>query len=82
MEKQISEIDGKVDNILMLLQGNELDKNDNGFLGKVNTLEKKVSSLEDFKKKVVISCGLLLALPTAYGIFSLIAQFIKQIAGK
>lgn len=78
VDTQMKDVDKKVSSILQLLKGNELDRNDNGFVGEVNDLRTRVEKLEDLKKKVIY-IGIGVSFPTSYGLASLIAQFIKSL---
>lgn len=50
---EVDELKKKLDEVLSLLRGNILDKNDNGFIGSVNDLEKRVTTLEKWKDRIV-----------------------------
>lgn len=50
---EVDELKKKLDEVLSLLRGNILDKSDNGFIGSVNDLEKRVSTLEKWKDRIV-----------------------------
>lgn len=50
---EVDELKKKLDEVLSLLRGNTLDKSDSGFIGSVNDLEKRVSTLEKWKDRIV-----------------------------
>jgi hypothetical protein len=50
---EIDELKKKLDEVLSLLRGNTLDKNDQGFIGSVNDLEKRVSALEKWRDRII-----------------------------
>jgi len=50
---EVEELKKKLDEVLSLLRGNTLDKNDQGFIGSVNDLEKRVSALEKWRDRLV-----------------------------
>lgn len=50
---EVDELKKKLDEVLSLLRGNILDKSDNGFIGSVNDLEKRVTTLEKWKDRIV-----------------------------
>lgn len=87
LKMELDQLDKKVDTILHLLQGNEMDR-ETGLVHQVKTLkkdnedlEKRVEKLEMFKHRIIwVSVGL--ALPTTYGAASLLYQFFKAITGK
>lgn len=50
---EIDELKKKLDEVLSLLRGNILDKNDQGFIGSVNDLEKRVTGLEKWRDRII-----------------------------
>jgi hypothetical protein len=74
---EIDELKKKLDEVLSLLRGNTLDKNDQGFIGSVNDLEKRVTSLEKWRDRIiwmVIGMGL----PASVGVIEILKKiFIK-----
>ena len=50
---EISTIDMKVTSILTLLQGNTIDKDDKGLVGRINRNDLRISKLERMKDKVI-----------------------------
>lgn len=61
----------KLDKILTLLRGNELDKNDNGIVGKINDMDTRLYKLEMTKNRLFwILIGM--SFPTGIGIGKLI----------
>lgn len=76
LEKQMREIDEKLTRMLMMLTGNVLDKNDTGFIGKVNDLESRMEKLEKFRDKAVyLIIGA--SLTTGFGISKVIELLMK-----
>lgn len=72
---EIDELKKKLDEVLILLRGNTLDKNDQGFTGAVNDLEKRVSVLEKWKDRVVwmvIGMGI----PASVGIIEILKKLL------
>ncbi len=68
----------KVDKIIGLLQGNELDPNDDGLVGAINDLSKRLVKLEKLKDKIFyVVVGM--SLPAGYGITKLIADFGNKV---
>jgi hypothetical protein len=53
VDEKVREVDHKLSRMLMMLTGNELDKNDNGFIGQVDQLEKRVKDLEKFRDRAI-----------------------------
>jgi hypothetical protein len=74
---EIDELKKKLDEVLSLLRGNTLDKNDQGFIGSVNDLEKRVTSLEKWRDRIVwmvIGMGI----PASVGVVEILKKiFIK-----
>jgi hypothetical protein len=75
LKDKVDEIDNKVSLMLSLLQGNKLDKNDNGVIGTVDEIDKRRKSLEDWKKGTIryikgIAIGI--AIPSSIGIVKLL----------
>lgn len=85
-KEKVDEIGEKVTSILSLLRGNVLDKNDQGIIGTVDDIDKRLKSLEDWKKgSIRYAKGLLLgmAIPSSIGIVKLleiIMDLIKHIS--
>lgn len=53
MQNDMRALNGKVDKIIDILSGNELDKNDSGVVGDVRQLKARVTKLERWKDRVV-----------------------------
>jgi hypothetical protein len=72
---EIEELKKKLDEVLSLLRGNTLDKNDQGFIGVVNDLEKRVTTLEKWKDRIVwmfIGMGI----PASVGIMEILRKLL------
>lgn len=72
---EIDELKKKLDEVLSLLRGNILDRNDQGFIGAVDDLSKRVSSLEKWRDRgiwMVIGMGL----PASVGIIEILKKII------
>lgn len=86
LKEKVDEIGEKVTSILTLLRGNVLDKNDQGIIGTVDDIDKRLKSLEDWKKGSIrylkgIAIGI--AIPSSIGIVKLleiIMDIIKNIS--
>lgn len=64
----------RVDKIIALLQGNELDDEDTGLIGTINDMMARLIKLEKLKDRIsYIVIGM--SLPAGYGITKLIAAF-------
>lgn len=72
---QFKDMIKKVDEIYYYIVGNKLDPS-SGMTTRINKMEEKIKTLEDFKKKV-IWVGVGMALPTTYGVFELLSKFLK-----
>jgi hypothetical protein len=74
---EIDELKKKLDEVLSLLRGNHLDKNDQGFIGSVNDLEKRMTTLEKWKDRIVwMFLGM--GIPASVGIVEILKKiFIK-----
>jgi hypothetical protein len=77
LKDKVDEIGEKVTSILTLLRGNILDKNDQGVIGIVDDLVKRVTNLEKWKDRMVwmvIGMGL----PASVGIMEILKKiFLK-----
>jgi len=72
---EVDELKKKLDEVLSLLRGNTLDKNDQGFIGSVNDLEKRVSGLEKWKDRIVwMFIGM--SIPASIGIVEILRKLI------
>ena len=70
---EVDELKMKLDEVLSLLRGNILDKSDNGFIGSVNDLEKRVSTLEKWKDRIVwLFIGM--GLPARVGVIEILKK--------
>lgn len=70
---EVDELKKKLDEVLSLLRGNTLDKNDQGFIGIVDDLHKRVTSLEKWKDRIVwmvIGMGL----PASVGVIEILKK--------
>ena len=78
IEHQIDQVDAKVSNILSLLKGNDLDKDDKGMIGIQNDHETRITRLErmvDKGKYFLIG----MAIPAGWGMTDLISKlFLKH----
>jgi hypothetical protein len=50
--KTVHSMNDNVKKMVILLQGNDFDKNDNGMIGEVTELRKRVARLEKFKDRM------------------------------
>jgi hypothetical protein len=75
--QEVDELKKKLDEVLSLLRGNTLDKNDQGFIGSVKDLVKRVAVLEKWKDRIVwmfIGMGL----PASVGVIEILKKiFLK-----
>lgn len=81
-KEKVDEIGEKVTSILTLLRGNVLDKNDQGIIGTVDDIDKRLRSLEDWKKGSIrylkgIAIGI--AIPSSIGIVKLLEILMEVI---
>lgn len=71
-------LERKVDRILLLLQGNELDENDNGLIGRIVEMDARLRKLESLKNKLIyIIMGM--AFAGGYGITELFGKIAESI---
>lgn len=74
---KVDDIDEKVTSILTLLRGNALDKSDNGIIGAVDSLERRLAILEKWKDRIVWMV-LGMGLPASVGIMEILKKiFLK-----
>ena len=67
IKREIGEVKQNVTSMLQILKGHELDKTDTGIIGRVDSIEGRVTKLErvfDRGKYLIIG----MALPAGYGI--------------
>ena len=75
LKEKVDEIGEKVTSILSLLRGNALDKNDQGIIGTVDDIDKRLKTLEDWKKgsiRYVKGIAIGIAIPSSIGIVKLL----------
>jgi hypothetical protein len=53
VKNEVSKLNSKMDRVINILSGNELDKNDNGLVGDVRQLKLRVAKLERWKERVI-----------------------------
>lgn len=53
MKNEMSQLNKKVDKIIDILSGNDLDRNDNGVVGDVRQLKMRVAKLERWRDRVI-----------------------------
>lgn len=71
-------LEWKVDQILTLLRGNPLDKDDNGLVGVVNILDKRVMKLEKLRNKILwVVVGM--SIPSGFGITKILMAVAEAI---
>ncbi len=71
IKREVNILNSKVDRLLELIRGNDLDVNDLGILGIVNSNKNKIEKLEKLKDKFVwILIGM--SMPTSFGILQVI----------
>ena len=61
----------KLDKILILLIGNEFDKNDNGIVGKINDMDERLKKLETMRSRLIWTI-VGMSFPTGVGVGKLI----------
>lgn len=74
---EVDELKKKLDEVLSLLRGNILDKTDQGFIGSVNDLEKRVTGLEKWKDRIVwmfIGMGI----PASIGVVEILRKLLTH----
>lgn len=73
-EKRVEDIGKKVDNILQLLRGNDLDKHDSGMVGVVNEIDQRVERLEKWKDRLI--AGIIgMSIPASIGLKEIFIGF-------
>ena len=75
---ELHDINKKLNKMLMLLQGNDLDRKDTGIVGQLDDQGERLARLEKFKDRAVyIFIGM--AAPASWGIIQmLITLFVKK----
>lgn len=77
IEKQVGEIDDKVTNILTILRGHEMDRDDKGMIGVQNDHERRITRLEKY-----VNNGfwfiLGISIPAGWGIIDIIQKIILK----
>lgn len=77
IEKQLSQLDSKMNNVLQLLKGNELDRDDKGMVGVQTDHDVRLSRLE--KMTVQLKYFLYgMALPASWGLIDVLQKLILK----
>ncbi|MCO5238881.1 MAG: hypothetical protein M9904_02390 [Chitinophagaceae bacterium] len=53
LDEKVEDVSRKLDNVLQLLRGNDLDKQDTGLVGVVNDIDARVIRLEKWKDRLI-----------------------------
>lgn len=76
LEAQVRKIDRKLDQLLNIVGGNELDKDDKGILGVKNDHEKRIRRLEKIGNAAIwFLIGL--SVPAGWGIIDILRTIVK-----
>lgn len=74
----VEDMNQNVNLVVMLLRGNEFDKNDNGMIGELNDYKKRLERLEKFKDRMfwilITAAGV-----TGLNLFQLIDLVVKAL---
>jgi len=71
-------VEQKVDLVLYLLQGNPIDKDDNGLIGLVNNMDSRIKKLEKLRNKILwVLVGI--ALPGGVGVAKILGAIAEVI---
>lgn len=76
IQAQVTLIDEKLDHVLSILTGNELDKEAGGMIKAVRMHEKRISSLEKFRDRLIIIV-VVASFFSGYGFWALVNKLIK-----
>lgn len=76
IQSQVIKIDEKLDNVLSILTGNELDKEEGGMIKKVKDHEIRISSLEKSRYTLLIILAVASILG-GYSLWDIINKLIK-----
>lgn len=80
LEDQLRDLQNKVGTLLILLQGNPLDKNDDGLFGRLLQMEERLKKVENWKQRVAWTfVGMML--PASYGIASFVTTHFFHLKG-
>lgn len=77
LESKIDQIDSKLNQVIDALVGNPLVGSKNGLSSRVENIEKDVQDLRDFKKKIIYTVTMIVALGTVLQYFVKIIYDIK-----
>lgn len=74
--EEVAKQTNNISTILILLTGNKIDRDDKGIVGKINSIEKRVETLEKWKDRVFwIVIGM--SFPAGVGTWELLSQLLK-----
>jgi hypothetical protein len=74
----ITRLDSGLARIETFLKGNELDKDDKGLVGRVNSTEERLKSLEKFRDRAIY-IGIGMGLPAGIGAWEIVRGLITKL---
>ena len=77
IQTQVENIDEKLDHILNILIGNELDKEGGGMIKTVRAHEQRILTLEKFRDRLIIVV-VVASIFAGYGFWDIVNKFIKS----
>ena len=77
LEQQVETVDNKVDSILSILRGNDMNKDDRGMIGRQNEHERRINALEKLKDRSMwFLIGL--SIPAGWGMVDIIGKILSK----
>lgn len=78
LKKELQQVNDKLNSIITLLNGHELDSDSGGLVHKVNIAESRIAKVEQFKDRITyVAVGM--AIPASWGIIDIVSKVILAV---
>lgn len=78
LQRELRAVNDKLNSIITLLNGHELDTDSGGLVHKVNSIESRIFDVERFKDRITyVALGM--AIPASWGIIDIVSKVILAV---
>ena len=78
LKKELQQVNEKLNSIITLLNGHELDNEAGGMVQRVHLIDNRLNRLESFKDRVIYVC-IGASIPASWGIIDIIGKVISAV---